>query len=45
MTSRCSVCCAGGMGNVLSDEKRQLVEALGRLEWPLRRIEQATGVR
>ena len=34
-----------GMSNVLSEEKRQQVIALGRLGWPLRRIEQATGVR
>jgi len=33
------------MGNVLSDEKKQQVVALGRLGWPLRRIEQETGVR
>jgi transposase len=33
------------MGNVLSDTKRQQVLALGRLGWPLRRIEDATGVR
>src|SRR5271169_3311975 len=33
------------MGNVLSDEKRQQVLALGRLGWPLRRIETQTGVR
>ena len=33
------------MGNVLSDEKKQQVLALGRLGWPLRRIEQETGVR
>ena len=33
------------MANVLSNEKRQQVEALGRLNWSLRRIEQATGVR
>ena len=33
------------MSNVLSDEKRQQILALGRLAWPLRRIEQATGVR
>ena len=33
------------MGNVLSDEKKQQVVALGRLGWALRRIEQATGVR
>lgn len=34
-----------GMANVLSDEKKQQVLALGRLEWPLRRIEEAAGVR
>jgi len=34
-----------GMSNVLSDEKKQQVLALGRLGWPLRRIEQETGVR
>jgi len=33
------------MGNVLSREKREQVLALGRLGWPLRRIEDATGVR
>jgi transposase len=33
------------MSNVLSDEKRQQVLALGRLGWTLRGIEQATGVR
>ena len=33
------------MANVLSDTKRQQVLALGRLGWPLRRIEDATGVR
>jgi transposase len=31
--------------NVLSEEKKQQVLALGRLEWSLRRIEEATGVR
>ena len=30
------------MSNVLSEEKRQQVIALGRLGWPLRRIEQET---
>jgi hypothetical protein len=30
---------------VLSEEKKQQVIALGKLGWPLRRIEQATGVR
>src|SRR5262250_1569258 len=33
------------MSNVLSEEKRQQVLSLGRLGWPLRRIEQETGVR
>ena len=29
----------------MGDEKKHQVLALGRLGWPLRRIEQATGVR
>jgi transposase len=33
------------MSNVLSDDKRQQIIALGRLGWSLRRIEEATGVR
>src|SRR6202048_4163508 len=33
------------MSNVLSEAKKQQVIAVGRLGWPLRRIEQATGVR
>jgi transposase len=33
------------MANVLSNEKREQVLALGRLGWPLRRIEEATGIR
>jgi hypothetical protein len=33
------------VSNVLSDEKKQQVIALGQLGWPLRRIEKATGVR
>src|ERR1700681_4422760 len=33
------------MSNVLSEAKKLQVLALGRLGWPLRRIEQATGVR
>ena len=33
------------MANVLGDEKRQQVLALGRLGWSLRRIEEATSVR
>jgi len=34
-----------GMANVLSEQKRQQVIALGRLGWPLRRIEREVGVR
>jgi transposase len=34
-----------GMANVLSEEKRQQVIALGRLGWSVRRIEKAVGVR
>src|SRR6266576_3879035 len=33
------------MANVLSEEKQKQIEALGRLGWSLRRIEEATGVR
>ena len=33
------------MSNVLNEEKKQQVIALGRLGWSLRRIEEATGVR
>ena len=33
------------MVNVLSEEKKQQVVALGRLGWSLRRIQEATGVR
>lgn len=33
------------MANVLSEEKRQQVLALGRLGWSLRRIEETTGIR
>ena len=36
---------AAGMANVLSDDKKQQVLALGRLGWSLRKIESATGVR
>jgi hypothetical protein len=32
------------MGNVLSDDKKQQVLALGRLGWSLRRIEEAAFV-
>src|SRR6516225_1045996 len=33
------------VSNVLSEQKRQQVLALGRLGWPLRRIQQETGIR
>lgn len=33
------------MSNVLSEEKKQQVVALGRLGWSLRRIQKAVGVR
>jgi hypothetical protein len=33
------------MSNVLSEEKKQQVIALGKLGWSLRRIEEAIGVR
>jgi hypothetical protein len=33
------------MSNVLNEGKKQQVIVLGKLGWPLRRIEQATGVR
>src|SRR4051812_25282260 len=33
------------VSNVLSEEKRQQVIALGRLGWPLRRIQLETGIR
>jgi transposase len=33
------------MANILGNDQKQQVLALGRLGWPLRRIEQATGVR
>ena len=33
------------MANVLSDDKRHQIEALGRLGWTLRRIQRETGVR
>jgi len=33
------------MTNILGDDRKRQVLALGRLGWPLRRIEQATGVR
>ena len=33
------------MGNVLNEEKKQQVIALGRLGWSLRRIQKSTGVR
>jgi len=43
-TLRGKVACSG-TSNVLSDDKRQQIIALGQLGWSLRRIEQATGVR
>jgi hypothetical protein len=33
------------MSNVLADDKKQQILALGRLGWSLRRIQEATGVR
>ena len=33
------------MANVLNEEKKQQVIALGRLGWPLRKIQQATRIR
>src|SRR2546425_1065871 len=33
------------MANILGDDQKQQILALGRLGWPLRRIEQAIGVR
>jgi len=33
------------MSNVLNEEKKQQVIALGQLGWMLRRIDEATGVR
>ncbi len=33
------------MANILGNDRQQQILALGRLGWPLRRIEQATGVR
>ena len=33
------------MSNVLSEEKKQQILVLGRLGWPLRRVEASTGVR
>ena len=33
------------MANFLGEDRKQQILALGRLGWPLRRIEQATGVR
>ena len=45
MTRRKGPWSAAGMANVLSEEKRLQVVALGRLGWSLRRIEKATSVR
>jgi lambda repressor-like predicted transcriptional regulator len=33
------------MSNVLSEEKKQQIVALGRLGWSLRRIQRETGIR
>lgn len=40
-----SSCSSIGMGNVLDTHRQQQVVALGRLGWPLRRIQRETGVR
>jgi hypothetical protein len=40
-----SVLYPAGMTNILEDDKKQQILALGRLGWLLRRIEEATGVR
>jgi hypothetical protein len=45
LTGRWELCSPAGMANFLGDEKKHQVLALGRLGWPLRRIEHATGVR
>jgi transposase len=45
LTEAWELCSCAGMSNVLSEDKRQQVLALGRLGWSLRRIEEATGVR
>jgi len=45
LTARGPIGSTARMSNVLAKEKREQVLALGRLSWPLRRIEQATGVR
>jgi hypothetical protein len=45
LTKAAGLWSAAGMANVLSDEKKQQVLALGRLGWSLRKVEEATGVR
>ncbi len=45
MTPAGNACSYAGMSHVLDDQKQQQVLALGRLGWPLRRIQQATAVR
>ena len=45
MTKAVGLWSAAGMGNVLNEERRLQVLALGRLGWSLRRIESETGVR
>ena len=38
-------CSFAGMSNILDPKKQQQIVGLGRLGWPLRQIERATGVR
>jgi CxxC motif-containing protein (DUF1111 family) len=45
LTRRRDLRSPAGVANILGDDKSQQILALGRLGWPLRRIEQATGVR
>ena len=45
MTAAGSACSYAAMSNVLDDEHKQQVIALGRLGWSLRRIQATTGVR
>ena len=44
MTQAREACSCAGMSNVLGDDKKQSVLALGRPGWSLRRIEASTGV-
>ena len=45
MTGAETACFCTGMGNVLSDDKKNQVVTLGGLGWSLRHIEEKTGVR